>query len=70
ITIDLTCFLSVSRRSLDTPTRGYMMIIWQFIKDNFGLFLYFILAVVVCIQFALKTLREIKYEQDDDQYIP
>lgn len=46
------------------------MIIWQFIKDNLGLFLYFILAVVVSIQFALKTLREIKYQQDDDQYIP
>ncbi|MBR7748996.1 hypothetical protein KC093_02240 [Acinetobacter nosocomialis] len=46
------------------------MIIWQFIKDNLGLFLYFILAVAVAIQFALKTLREIKYQQDDDQYIP
>ncbi|WP_334266029.1 hypothetical protein [Acinetobacter baumannii] len=47
-----------------------MMIIWQFIKDNFGLFLYFILAVVCYIPLALKTLREIKYQQDDDQYIP
>lgn len=47
-----------------------MMFIWQFIKDNLGLFLYFLLAVVCYMQFALKTLREIKYQQDDDQYIP
>lgn len=46
------------------------MAVWQFVKDNFEVILYVILIPIFFISMSIKTLREIKYQQDDDQYIP
>ncbi|MCU4423311.1 hypothetical protein [Acinetobacter sp. WU_MDCI_Abxb74] len=46
------------------------MVIWQFVKDNFGTIWGVITATLILVSMAVSLIREMKWQQDDDQYIP
>jgi len=50
--------------------KGYLMAVWQFVKDNFGTFWFLFMGIFFLVRTFFWLIRQLRYQKHDDQYIP